>query len=304
MAAPEIVVPSRASVVTSRAVTALLVIGPGVVLGIAIPLLWGHAVTLLDIVLAVVLYVVTGHGITVGYHRLFTHSSFKPKRPLKIALAMLGSLAVEGSVIGWVAAHRRHHRYSDAPGDPHSPHSYGSGPLAQLRGFFHAHVAWLFSAQLTSAQRYAPDLLKDRDLVILSRLFPLFAVMSLAIPFGLGWLIGGTLGGAFTALIWAGFVRMTVLHHVTWSINSVCHVFGRRPYKTNDHSTNFAPLAILSFGESWHNFHHAQPCSARHGAAPHQIDSSARVIRLFEQFGWATNVRWPDRARLTASIGP
>lgn len=302
MAASEVVVPSRVSLVASRVVTAVLVIGPGVALGIVVPLLWGHAVTLLDLVLAVVLYVVTGHGITIGYHRLFTHSSFKPKRPLKIALATLGSLAVEGSVIGWVAAHRRHHRHSDAPGDPHSPHQYGSGTLAQVRGFLHAHVAWLFSAQLTSAQRYAPDLLQDRDLVVLSRLFPLFAVMSLAIPFGLGWLVAGTWGGALTALIWAGLVRMMVLHHVTWSINSVCHVFGRQPYTTKDHSTNFAPLAILSFGESWHNFHHAQPCSARHGAAPHQIDSSARVIRLFEQFGWATNVRWPNQARLTASM--
>jgi stearoyl-CoA desaturase (delta-9 desaturase) len=301
MAAPEVVVPTRASLVASRVITALLVIGPGIALGIVVPLLWGHAVTLLDIILAVVLYVVTGHGITVGYHRLFTHSSFKPKRPLKIALATLGSLALEGSVIGWVAAHRRHHRHSDAPGDPHSPHRYGTGALAQVRGFFYAHVAWLFSAQLTSAQRYAPDLLQDRDLVVLSRMFPLFAVMSLAIPFGLGWLVAGTFGGALTALLWAGLVRMMVLHHVTWSINSVCHVFGRQPYTTKDHSTNFAPLAILSFGESWHNFHHAQPCAARHGAAPHQIDSSARVIRLFEKFGWATNVRWPDRVRLAAS---
>ncbi len=304
MAVSEVVVPSRASLVSSRVVTALLVIGPGVALGIAVPLLWGHAVTLLDLILAVVLYVVTGHGITVGYHRLFTHSSFKSKRPLKIALAALGSMAVEGSVIGWVAAHRRHHRHSDAPGDPHSPHGYGPGLLAQVRGFFHAHVAWLFSAQLTSAERYAPDLLQDRDLVILSRMFPLFAVLSLAIPFGLGWLVAGTWGGALTALIWAGLVRMMVLHHVTWSVNSVCHVFGRQPYTTKDHSTNFAPLAILSFGESWHNFHHAQPCAARHGAAPHQIDSSARVIRLFEKFGWATNVRWPDRARLAASTAP
>ena len=301
MAASEVVVATRVSLVLSRVVTALLVIGPGVALGVAIPLLWGHAVTLLDIVLAIVLYVVTGHGITVGYHRLFTHSSFKPKRPLKIALAALGSLAVEGSVIGWVAAHRRHHRHSDAPGDPHSPHRYGPGVLAQVRGLLYAHVAWLFSAQLTSAERYAPDLLQDRDLVVLSRMFPLFAVLSLAIPFGLGWLVAGTLAGALTALLWAGLVRMMVLHHITWSINSVCHVFGRQPYTTKDHSTNFAPLAILSFGESWHNFHHAQPRAARHGAAPHQIDSSARVIRLFEKFGWATNVRWPDPVRLAAS---
>ncbi|MGQ0824643.1 MAG: acyl-CoA desaturase [Actinomycetota bacterium] len=305
MATPGAVAARSQGVFVARAVTSLLVIGPGIALGIAIPLLWGNVVTLRDILLAIVFYLVTGHGIAIGYHRLFSHSSFTPTRPLKIALAAMGSMALEGSLIGWVANHRRHHRFSDRPGDPHSPHRYGSGVRAQLRGFVHAHVAWLFVAEPTSAEHYARDLLRDRDLVVISRLFPVFATFSLAAPFGLGWLLAGEFAGAVTALVWAGIVRVTLLHHVTWSINSICHVFGPRPFVTRDRSTNFAPLAVLSFGESWHNFHHAQPSSARHGVLRHQLDSSARLIRLFEQAGWATKVRWPTTARPTASTaGP
>jgi stearoyl-CoA desaturase (delta-9 desaturase) len=294
---------SRSGLIVGRTITALLVIGPGVALGVAIPLLWGHAITLFDIILAVVLYEVTGHGVAIGYHRLFSHSSFKAHRVLKIALASVGSLALEGSVIGWVANHRRHHMFSDQPGDPHSPHRYGSGVRDQLRGFAYAHIGWLFAADNTSARRFAPDLLADRDLVIVSRLFPLFAIVSLAVPFALGWLVAGGIGAAVTALIWAGLVRMAVLHHVTWSVNSVCHVFGRRPFKTKDRSTNFGPLAIFSFGEAWHNFHHAHPSSARHGALPHQIDTSAEIIRLFERAGWATKVRWPTDDLCAAASG-
>ena len=290
--------PSRGSIFASRLITALLVIGPVIALGVAIPLLWGHAVSLPDLILAVVLFFVTGHGIAIGFHRLFTHSSFTPNRPLKIVLASIGSMAIEGSIIGWVANHRRHHMFSDQVGDPHSPHRYGTGAIAQTRGFFYAHVGWLFSVDTTSADRYAPDLLGDPDLVVVSRLFPLFAIASLAVPFGIGWLWAGTLAGALTALIWAGVVRMMVLHHVTWSVNSICHVFGRQPFTQKDRSRNFAPLAVLSFGESWHNFHHAHPSSARHGALPRQIDTSAGLIRIFERLGWATRVRWPTAAQL------
>jgi len=277
----------------TRGVTALLVIGPLVALAVVLPLLWGHAVSLLDVVLGLALFGLTGHGLSIGFHRLFSHSSFKANRGLKIALAAAGSLALEGSVIGWVANHRRHPMFSDQPGDPHSPHRFGTGVPAQVRGFAYAHVGWLFAADNTSAERFAPDLLADPDLVMVSRLFPVFAIISLAAPFALGWVLGGTLAAAVTALLWAGLVRMMVLHHVTWSVNSVCHVFGRRPNDTKDQSTNFAPLAILSFGEAWHNFHHAHPASARHGAFPHQIDTSAEIIRLFERAGWATKVRWP-----------
>ena len=277
------------------AITATLVAGPGIALGIALPLLWGRGVHLRDLIIGVILYAITGHGITIGYHRLFTHRSFKANRVLKIALAAAGSMAIEGSLISWVANHRRHHRYSDQPGDPHTPHS-GSAP--SIKSFIHAHVGWLFNADTTPTDRYAADLLADHDLVAINRLFPVLAIASLAIPFGIGYALSQNLAGALSALVWAGIIRMTLLHHVTWSTNSICHMFGTKPFKTNDHSTNFAPLALVSMGESWHNLHHAYPSSARHGAQRHQLDSSATLIALFERAGWATKVHWPTPQRL------
>jgi stearoyl-CoA desaturase (delta-9 desaturase) len=263
-----------------------------------VPFLWGHLLSLRDVILGVVFYVVSGFGISVGYHRFFAHGSFRAPRWMKIGLAGAGGLAVEGSVIGWVANHRRHHVFSDRPGDPHSPHERPGGLGGQLRGLAHAHVGWLFKPDETSAARFAPDLLQDHDAQMVSRFFPLLALGSLAAPFLLGWALSGAIGGALTALLWAGLARMMLLHHVTWSVNSICHMFGKQPATQKDRSTNFAPLALLSFGESWHNFHHAHPASARHGALPHQIDLSARLIRLFEQAGWATHVRWPTTAQL------
>jgi stearoyl-CoA desaturase (delta-9 desaturase) len=292
--------PSTASVRLSRLVTALLVAGPAIALAIAVPLLWHRAINLTDVVLAAVFYVVTGLGVTVGYHRLFTHRSFRSARWLKFVLASAGSMAVEGSVVGWVAAHRRHHVFSDKPGDPHSPHQHGPGVSGQIRGFVHAHVGWLFRADATSAERYAPDLLADADTRIISRLFPLFAVASLTAPFVLGWTLSGELKGALTAFLWAGLARMMLLHHVTWSVNSICHMFGTQPATQKDRSTNFAPLGIVSFGEAWHNFHHAYPAAARHGALRGQIDPSATVIRIFERAGWARDVRWPTPVQLAA----
>lgn len=281
-----------------RAVTGLLVAGPWVALAVAVPLWWGHVIQLRDVVLAVALYLVTGFGVTIGYHRLFSHGGFVPNRMLKVLLAVAGSMAVEGSPISWVAAHRRHHRFSDRPGDPHSPNLHGPGLGGQLRGLLHAHVGWLFHADPTSETRFAADLKADRDLAVVSRLFPALAVLSLVLPFGIGWALSGTLGGALSSLVWAGAVRMAVLHHVTWSINSVCHVFGTRPFRTKDRSTNVALLSLVSMGESWHNLHHAYPVSARHGALPGQRDPSAALIRVFERFGWATEVHWPAPARL------
>ncbi len=277
-----------------KVVTLLIVVAPAVALGAAVPLLWGHAVNLTDIVMGVVLYVVTGFGITVGFHRLFTHGSFKSSRLLKIALAVLGSMAMEGSVTSWVATHRRHHMYSDAPGDPHSPHRYGERGIALLRGIAFSHVGWLFVSDASNAERYAPDMLRDRDVRRIGRLFPLFAVTSLAIPFGIGFSLAGTWVGALSALVWAGIVRMTVLHHITWSINSICHVFGHRTTDGKDRSTNVAVLAVLSLGESWHNIHHAHPSWARHGAFRGMVDPSARLIRIFESVGWVRSVRWPN----------
>jgi stearoyl-CoA desaturase (delta-9 desaturase) len=293
--------PSRSSIVTERVATALFVAGPAVGLAVALPLLWGNAVGLSDLVIAGIFYLVAGFGISIGFHRLFTHHSFKANRPLKIILAAAGSMAFEGSVTSWVANHRRHHMFSDQPGDPHSPHRYGSGVAAQAKGFLYAHIGWLFTTDSTSTTRFAPDLLRDDDIVWATRLFPVYAGLSFAIPFGLGWMITGTLTGAITAFIWAGVVRMMLFHHVTWSINSVCHMFGSKPFATKDRSTNFAPLALLSLGESWHSYHHANPASARHGVLPRQVDISARVIRLLEYAGWATRVHWPAPATLTVA---
>lgn len=276
----------------------LLVAGPPVAVALAIAGWWGDQVQPRDIVLLVVLYLVSGYGVTVGYHRLFTHRSFTANRPLKIALALAGSMAVEGSPISWVAAHRRHHRFSDRSGDPHSPNLHGAGATGRLRGLLHAHAGWLFTCDATSAERFASDLQADGDLRRIGRCFPVIAVGSFALPFGIGWLWSGTLGGALSALLWGGAIRMMLLHHTTWSVNSLCHVAGRRPFRTRDRSGNVALLAVVSMGDSWHNLHHAYPMSARQGVLRHQLDSSARLIRIFEQLGWATDVRWPDARRL------
>ena len=292
--------PPASGLTAGRVVTALLVCGPAV--GLALYLLFrrGPVISIGDVVLAVILYLFTGFGVSAGFHRLFAHHSFKANRVLKVILAVAGSMAIEGSVISWVAIHRRHHMFSDQPGDPHSPYRYGSGFGGTLWGFLWAHVGWLVADDPTDPKRFAPELLGDRDLVVIDRLFPILAVSSLALPFAIGWILYGTLAGALGAFVWAGLVRMAVLHHVTWSINSVCHLWGRRPFVTNDLSTNVAALAVVSFGESWHNFHHCSPASARHGALPHQVDPAARLIRLFEKAGWASKVRWPTRSQVAA----
>jgi len=294
--------PAGPGLTAGRVVTALLVGGP--VVGLVLYLLLGsdRVIGIGDAVMAVALYLFTGFGVSAGFHRLFTHHSFKANRVLKVILAVAGSMAIEGSVISWVAIHRRHHMFSDQLDDPHSPYRYGSGFVGTLQGFLWAHVGWLFAADPTDPQRFAPDLLRDRDLVVVDRLFPVLGVSSLALPFAIGWMLYGTLAGALSAFIWAGLVRMAVLHHVTWSVNSVCHLWGRRPFATNDRSTNVAALALVSFGESWHNFHHSAPASARHGALPHQIDPAAGLIRLFEKAGWVTKVRWPTPAQLAALV--
>jgi len=253
-------------------------------------------------VLAVLFYVITGLGVTIGFHRLLTHRSFTAAGPLRVALALAGSMSFQGEVIGWVATHRRHHAFADRPGDPHSPYRYGAGLAGQLRGLAHAHTGWLLRDDPTPAERYAPDLLADRGMRAVSAAFPALCALSLALPFGAGWLIGGTWRAALLGLLWAGLVRVTVLQHVTWSVNSLCHMFGSRPFATrrHDRATNLWPLALASFGESWHNMHHSDPGCARHGAEPGQIDISAAVIRLFERLGWATAVHWPIPDRLAA----
>jgi stearoyl-CoA desaturase (Delta-9 desaturase) len=264
----------------------------------AVPVAWGWGLSWLDLVIATVMYLITGHGITVGYHRYFTHGSFRANRPLKIALAIAGSMAIEGPVIQWVADHRRHHAFSDRDGDPHSPWRYGNTLPALIKGFCYAHIGWLFDLEQTNPRRYSPDLIKDRDILRISRLFPLMVAVSLFLPAVLGGVLSWSWQGAVTAFFWASLVRVSLLHHVTWSINSICHTIGEQPFKSRDHSGNVWWLALLSGGESWHNLHHADPTCARHGVLPGQIDSSARVIWIFEKLGWATDVRWPKADRL------
>jgi stearoyl-CoA desaturase (delta-9 desaturase) len=237
-------------------------------------------------------------GVTVGFHRYFTHSAFKAQRWLRITLALVGSMAVQGPILHWVADHRRHHAFSDREGDPHSPWLFGTSPAALARGFWHAHLGWVLERDLTNQRRFAPDLLADRDMRIVHRLFGPCTIVTLLLPAVIGGLVAGSWWGAATGFFWAGLVRVAFGHHVAWSINSICHMIGDRPFAARDHSANFWPLAILSMGESWHNLHHADPTSARHGARPGQIDISARLIWLFEKAGWVRDVRWPTQQRL------
>jgi stearoyl-CoA desaturase (delta-9 desaturase) len=219
-------------------------------------------------------------------------------RWLRIVLTIAGSTAIEGSPTQWVADHRRHHAFSDKEGDPHSPWLFGTSPIAVAKGFWHAHMGWLFNRDLSNPRRFVPDLLADPTMVRVSRLFWLWTGIFLVLPGVIGGLVTWSWWGAMTALFWAGLVRVSLLHHVTWAVNSVCHMIGNRPFASRDKAANFWPMAILSAGESWHNLHHADPTSARHGALRGQIDISARVIWLFEKLGWAWNVRWPTPQRL------
>jgi stearoyl-CoA desaturase (Delta-9 desaturase) len=266
----------------------------------AVPFAWGWGLGWHDVVLALVFYVISGLGISAGYHRYFTHLSFKAKRPLRIALAVAGSMAFEGPLLNWVADHRRHHKYSDREGDPHSPWRFGDDWKALVKGLAFAHMGWLFEINRTSQPKYCPDLLADRAIRRISRSFLTFAAVSLLLPALIGGLWSMSLYGAITALFWAGLVRVALLQHVTWSINSICHTFGKEEFTVRDKARNVAWLAIASFGESWHNLHHADPTCARHGVLKGQIDISARLIWCFEKLGWVYDVRWPNEVRLSA----
>ena len=261
--------------------------------------LWGAGLSLLDGALFLVLYCVAGLGVTVGFHRLFTHRSFEAKPWVRYALAIMGSLSVEGPIIRWVADHRRHHAFSDQPGDPHSPHlDEGPGFKGVAKGLWHAHMGWFWSDEQTSANRWAPDLVKDPVLRKIDSLFPLWVAISFALPPIIGFAVTGTLRGAVFAFLWGSLARIFLLHHVTWSVNSICHFYGSRPYKTTDFSTNNWALAIVSFGESWHNNHHAFPTSAVHGLGKGQIDASAGFITLLQKLHLVQDVKHVSQKQL------
>jgi stearoyl-CoA desaturase (Delta-9 desaturase) len=282
-----------------RIITGVVTIVPFLALGAVGWQAWANLLHWSDVAVFAIMYVVTGLGITVGFHRYFTHRSFKTSRSLRVIFAVLGSAAIEGPVISWVADHRKHHRFSDREGDPHSPHvGHGGGWKGALSGLAHAHLGWLFIHTERGAKcRYAPDLLKDPIVNFVDRTFIWWALGGFAMSFGLGWAIGGTWLAALTGLLWGGGVRMLVVHHVTYSINSLCHFFGRRRFTTPDHSRNLLWLAIPSFGESWHNNHHAFPTSAFHGLRRWEVDPSALVIRALEAAGLVWDVVRVDPSR-------
>jgi len=268
-----------------RLVRTLVFALPPAALAVGGWLAWGGALHWPDLLVLAIMYASTGLGITVGYHRLLTHRSFKTTRALRGLLAVLGSMAVEGPVIEWVATHRKHHRFSDQPGDPHSPHvDHAPGWRGAIHGLAHAHVGWMLRGKdMANPARYAKDLLDDRDLRFISRTFPLWVLAGLLLPFGLGVALTGSVVGGLTALLWGGAVRVFLLHHATFSINSLCHYFGRRPFPTSDQSRNLAWLAPLAFGEAWHNNHHAFPTSARHGLGRWQVDPGGWLIAGLER---------------------
>ncbi|PRY01825.1 acyl-CoA desaturase [Allonocardiopsis opalescens] len=286
---------------SDRIVVMTFVIGPFLALVLlAVPMALSGWLSWRDLVIAVPFYLVAGLGITVGFHRHFTHGSFKAARPLRVALAIAGSMAIEGPIIKWVADHRRHHKYADAEGDPHSPWRFGTGFWAITKGFVWAHMGWMGGQEKTNVRRFAPDLIRDRDIHRVDRLFVPIVVASLLAPALIGGLWTMSWQGALTAFFWGSIVRTALLHQVTWSINSVCHMIGDEKFEVRDKSRNVWWLAIPSFGESWHNLHHADPTCARHGVLKGQIDISARIIWFFEKWGWASNVRWPNEERLAA----
>jgi stearoyl-CoA desaturase (delta-9 desaturase) len=255
----------------------------------AIVLLWQSWVDWIDLGIMAGLYLLYGMGITVGYHRLLTHRAFQTHKPVEYGFAVLGSMGLQGGVLDWVADHRKHHAHTDQEGDPHSPHvGHGEG----LSGLWHAHTGWLFETHgQADWKKYARELYEDRGMKKINRMFPMFALASLLVPATLGFVLHGfSAEGALRGLVWGGLVRAFFLHHITWSINSVCHYFGRRRFDVEDHSTNVAWLALPSLGEAWHHNHHAFPRSANHGLRWWEVDVSGLIIGAMQRVGLAWNV--------------
>ncbi len=288
---------------THKIVMLGIVFLPFISLFVAMATLWQYGmVGWLNLGLFLSGWAITGAGITIGFHRMLTHRSFETYPWVRMFWTAMGCLSIEGSPVTWCAVHRRHHELSDQHGDPHSPHLHGNGLGAMLRGLWYAHTGWLFTGYWTSprVQRYVPDLVADRWLMAVDRLYYLWVVVSLGLPTLIGYLATGTVEGALLALLWGGFVRIFVTHHVTWSINSICHVFGQREYDSGDESRNNVFCGFLAFGEGWHNNHHAFPTSARHGLRWWQFDTSWVIIRAMELVGLAWNVKLPDERMLAA----
>jgi stearoyl-CoA desaturase (delta-9 desaturase) len=298
---PITVFPSDRTLKLERRITLAVTVLPFLGAVVGIPLLWGNGVGAVDLTLFLVFYVISGMGVTVGFHRMLTHRSFDTVKPLRAALAVAGSLALQGPVIRWVGDHRRHHAYADKPGDPHSPHlDEHEGIKGILSGLWHAHTGWMFDREKTNLRKFVPDLIADPMMRKIDRYFPALVLTSVFLPAFLGLAITGTWRGFLTGLVWGGLARIFFLHHVTWSINSICHFYGKRPYDSPDHSTNNWALALVSFGEGWHNSHHAFPTSYKHGLELWQFDPSAWLIKGLEKFGLVWNIKRPTPEQMEA----
>jgi stearoyl-CoA desaturase (delta-9 desaturase) len=260
----------------------------------AIFLFWGHGVGWLEVGLMIGMYCIAGYGTTIGFHRLLTHRAFETYQPLRAMWAIFGSMGVQGPVIRWCATHRRHHQTTDQEGDPHSPHLHGGGLKGLLAGLWHAHLGWCFQADPVGTSRSVKDLVDDRALNFIDRFFGLWVLLGLAIPTVIAGAYYGTWTGALSGFVWGGLVRIFTMHHVTWSVNSVCHVWGTRPYASKDESRNNPIVAMVALGEGWHNNHHAFPTSARQGLRWWEFDSSWIIIWVMSKVGLAWDVRVPS----------
>jgi stearoyl-CoA desaturase (delta-9 desaturase) len=283
-------------------VNVLVVTVPFVALVVGMALLWNAGFGWLYFGLLLGLYAMTGLGITIGYHRLFTHRSFQCGPVLRLLIGIAGSMAAEGPLLKWVATHRRHHQHSDDESDPHSPHQHGHGIRGLIAGAWHAHIGWIFAPDPPDLNRYVVDLQADPIVRFVDRFFILWMLLGLLIPAVLGGLISGSWTGAWLGLLWGGLVRICLLHHVSWSINSVCHLWGSRPFRSHDHSRNNILFGILGLGEGWHNNHHAFPTSARHGLRWWQFDMSYVLIRAMAMVKLVWNVRRPSEAAMAAKL--
>jgi stearoyl-CoA desaturase (delta-9 desaturase) len=285
---------------TARLIDLTAIILPFLVFIAAVTLMWGRGFGWTDLGIMIGMYLLTGLGVTVGFHRLFAHKAFQTQRITTLIIAVLGSMSVQGPLLWWVALHRRHHHHSDEEGDPHSPHTHGSSVRGLIAGAWHSHVGWLFKSDAPGTARYVPDLIKDRALRLISESYPLWAALGLIVPAVVGGIISRSWLGALSGLIWGGLVRVFLVHHITWSVNSVCHIWGSRPYNSHDHSRNNFIVGILALGEGWHNNHHAFPTSARHGLHWWQFDITWCVIRTMQLLGLASAVRVPATSMIQA----
>jgi stearoyl-CoA desaturase (Delta-9 desaturase) len=283
----------------SQVVTLVAVIVPPLGIASAAGLLWGVAFHWVDVAILVGFYVLCAFGTTIGFHRYFTHQGFKARTPVKAVLAILGCMTMQGPLIQWVTDHRKHHALSDKPGDPHTPHGHGEGALGAVKGFVHAHVGWLFTnLGMEEGKAYGKDLYEDRLLVWIDRLYLLWVALTLGLPFLIGYWVGGSWQRGVEAMVWGGLIRIFLYQHATFAVNSICHMFGKQHYRSRDEARNNWLVALLVFGEGWHNNHHAFPASARHGLNRFQWDVSWWVIKGMEKLKLVWDVRVPTEEQL------